>query len=109
MSDLKTLLKDLVVANRILAHEGVVDAYGHVSIRHPDRPDRFFLSGSRSPELVMLDDIIEFDLDCNPIDQRGRPISKWRSMASAIGSRLSIDSSCAAIITRPMWIWRDGI
>jgi ribulose-5-phosphate 4-epimerase/fuculose-1-phosphate aldolase len=74
MSDLKTLLKDLVVANRILAHEGVVDAYGHVSIRHPDRPDRFFLSGSRSPELVMLDDIIEFDLDCNPIDQRGRPI-----------------------------------
>ncbi len=74
MSDLKTLLKDLVVANRILAHEGVVDAYGHVSIRHPDRPDRFFLSGSRSPELVTLDDIIEFDLDCNPIDQRGRPI-----------------------------------
>jgi len=74
MSDLSTLLKDLVVANRILAHEGVVDAYGHVSMRHPDRPDRFFLSGSRSPELVTLDDIIEFDLDCNPIDQRGRSI-----------------------------------
>jgi ribulose-5-phosphate 4-epimerase/fuculose-1-phosphate aldolase len=74
MSDLQTLLSDLVVANRILAHEGVVDAYGHVSVRHPDRPDRFFLSGSRSPELVTLDDIIEFDLDCNPINQRGRPI-----------------------------------
>jgi len=74
VSDLPTLLKDLVVANRILAHEGVVDAYGHVSIRHPERPDRFFLSGSRSPELVTLDDIIEFDLDCNPIDQRGRQI-----------------------------------
>ena len=74
MSALETLLSDLVVANRILAHQGVVDAYGHVSIRHPERPDRFFLSGSRSPELVTLDDLIEFDLDCNPIDQRGRAI-----------------------------------
>ena len=71
MSDLNELLNDLVIANRILAHEGVVDAYGHVSFRHPQRPDRFFLSGSRSPELVTLDDIIEYDLDCNPIDQRG--------------------------------------
>lgn len=74
MSDLQTMLKDLVVANRILAHQGVVDAYGHVSMRHPERPDRFFLSRSRSPELVTLDDILEFDLDCNPIDQRGREI-----------------------------------
>ena len=65
-------LRDLVTANRILAHEEVVDAYGHISVRHPDRPDRFFLSGSRSPELVTADDIIEYDLDCNPIDQKGR-------------------------------------
>ena len=72
MSDLKELLRDIVVANHILAHEGVVDAYGHISFRHPERPDRFFLSGSRSPELVSADDIIEYDLDCNPIDQRGR-------------------------------------
>jgi ribulose-5-phosphate 4-epimerase/fuculose-1-phosphate aldolase len=69
---LPDLLKDLVTANRILAHEGVVDAYGHISVRHPDRPDRFFMSGSRSPELVTLDDIIEYDLDCNPIDLKGR-------------------------------------
>ena len=69
---LPDLLRDLVTANRILAHEGVVDAYGHISVRHPDRPDRFFLSGSRSPELVTLDDIIEYDLDCNPIDLKGR-------------------------------------
>src|SRR5262250_141686 len=66
------VLRDLVVANRILAHEGVVDAYGHISVRHPDWPDRFFLSGSRSPELVTLDDIIEYDLDSNPIDLCGR-------------------------------------
>jgi len=66
------VLRDLVIANRILAHEGVVDAYGHISVRHPERSDRFFLSGSRSPELVTLDDIIEYDLDCNPIELRGR-------------------------------------
>src|SRR5579885_1004235 len=72
MSDLKELLRDIVVANHILAHEQVVDAYGHISFRHPDRPDRFFLSCSRSPELVTVDDIIEYDLDCNPIDLRGR-------------------------------------
>jgi ribulose-5-phosphate 4-epimerase/fuculose-1-phosphate aldolase len=69
---LADVLRDLVTANRILSHEGVVDAYGHISVRHPDRPDRFFLSGSRSPELVTLDDIIEYDLDCNPIDLNGR-------------------------------------
>ena len=53
------ILRELVIANRILAHEGVVDAYGHISVRHPERADRFFLSCSRSPELVTLDDIIE--------------------------------------------------
>lgn len=74
MTALDQLLKDLVIANRILAYQGVVDAYGHVSVRHPDRPDRFFLAASRSPELVTLDDLLEFDLDCNPIDRRGREI-----------------------------------
>ncbi len=74
MSNLDQLLRDLVVANRILANEKVVDALGHVSVRHPERPDRFFLSCSRSPELVTFDDLMEYDLDCNPIDQRGRPM-----------------------------------
>ena len=72
MAEISDQLRDLVIANRILAHEGVVDGYGHVSIRHPERPDRFFLSRSRSPELVNLDDLMEFDLDCNPIDQKSR-------------------------------------
>ena len=71
MSNLEALLDDLVVANRVLAHEGVVDGYGHVTMRHPDRPDRFFMACSRSPELVTRADLIEFDLDCNPIDLRG--------------------------------------
>jgi ribulose-5-phosphate 4-epimerase/fuculose-1-phosphate aldolase len=78
------ILRDLVIANRVLAHEGVADAYGHISVRHPDRPDRFFLSGSRSPELVTLDDIIEYDLDCNPIDLRGRAQYTERPIHGAI-------------------------
>jgi HCOMODA/2-hydroxy-3-carboxy-muconic semialdehyde decarboxylase len=72
MSGLEQALADLVAANRMLAHEQVLDGFGHISIRHPENPERYFLSRSRSPELVTLDDLMEYDLDCNPIDQRGR-------------------------------------
>ena len=58
---------DLVVANRILANENVVDAYGHVSVRHPDDPKRFFLARSLAPELVEPGDIMEFDLEANAV------------------------------------------
>ena len=58
---------DLVVANRILANENVVDAYGHVSIRHPEDPKRFFLARSLAPELVEPGDIMEFDLEGNAL------------------------------------------
>jgi HCOMODA/2-hydroxy-3-carboxy-muconic semialdehyde decarboxylase len=64
---METLLNDLVIANRILANEKVVDAYGHVSVRNPDNPDRYFLSCSRSPELVQRSDIMEFELDGTPV------------------------------------------
>jgi ribulose-5-phosphate 4-epimerase/fuculose-1-phosphate aldolase len=84
MSDLAMLLRDLVTANHILAREMVTDALGHVSVRHPDRPDRFFLSCSRSPELVTIDDIMEYDLECNPIDQRSRPMYFERPIHGAI-------------------------
>jgi len=63
------LVDDLVAANRILAHEGVCDAYGHISVRHPDDPNRYLLSCSRSPELVTADDIMTFDIDGNPIGE----------------------------------------
>ena len=65
MSDIEQALRDLVVANRILANEDVVDAYGHVSLRHPDDPNRYFLSRSLSPEFVERSDIMEFDLQGN--------------------------------------------
>lgn len=70
MSDIERLKRHLVVANRILADQGVVDAFGHVSQRHPDHPDRFFLSRSRSPELVEPADIMEFTLDGEVADGR---------------------------------------
>ena len=73
MSDLDQAISDLVVANRILANEDVVDAYGHVSIRHPTNPDHYLLSCSRSPELVDLRDIVEFRLDGTPVHADDRP------------------------------------
>src|SRR5687767_1321293 len=66
------LIDDLVVASRILAHYGVLDAWGHVSMRHPKNPQRYLLSRARAPALVTADDIMEFDLDSNPVDQRDR-------------------------------------
>src|SRR5215510_7700443 len=66
------LIEDLVAASRILARHGVLDAWGHVSIRHPANPERYLLSRARAPALVSAEDIMEFDLDSNPVDQRGR-------------------------------------
>ena len=75
MDKLKSTLSDavenLVTANRILAREGVVDSYGHVSMRHPQNPERFLLARSCSPELVETDDILEFTLDCECVDGNG--------------------------------------
>ena len=72
MEHINELIRDLIAANRILAREGVVDAFGHVSVRHPDNPERYFMSCSRSPELVTADDIMEFTLDGEPVDARDR-------------------------------------
>ena len=62
MTDLDALLDDLVAANRILAGLGVVDGFGHVSVRHPEHADRYFLSRSLAPEQVTRDDLMLFDL-----------------------------------------------
>jgi HCOMODA/2-hydroxy-3-carboxy-muconic semialdehyde decarboxylase len=65
--NLSSLREELAIANRILAHEGVLDAFGHVSVRHPGDPNRYLLSRSRGPELVQPDDILEFTLDSEPV------------------------------------------
>ena len=57
----------LALANRILAHEGVLDGFGHVSMRHPADPGRYLLARSRSPELIEPSDILEFMLDSKPL------------------------------------------
>ena len=67
-----SVLQDLVHANHICADQGVLDGYGHVSVRHPRAPDRYFLSRSLSPAVIMIGDIMEYDLDSQPVDQRGR-------------------------------------
>jgi ribulose-5-phosphate 4-epimerase/fuculose-1-phosphate aldolase len=68
------LIEDLVAASRILADQGVLDGFGHVSLRHPKDPTRFLMSRSLAPALVSADDIIEHDLDGNGIDSQGRAL-----------------------------------
>jgi ribulose-5-phosphate 4-epimerase/fuculose-1-phosphate aldolase len=66
------LIQDLIAANRTLAAHGIVDAYGHVSVRHDKDPNRFLMASARAPELVTEADIIEYDLDAVPVALNGR-------------------------------------
>jgi len=66
------LIDDLVAASRILALHGVLDAWGHVSMRHPNNPDRYLMSCARAAGLVTAGDIMEFDINSDPVDQQGR-------------------------------------
>ena len=84
MNNIDEQLQELVTANRILAREGVVDAYGHVSIRHPERPDRYILSQSRAPDLVEVADLMEYTLEGDPIDQQGRSMYTERPIHGGI-------------------------
>jgi len=78
------LLEDIVVGSRILADFGVVDGFGHVSARSPTNPNHFLMSRSLAPALVTADDIMEFDLDGNPVDARGRTVFLERFIHSEI-------------------------
>jgi HCOMODA/2-hydroxy-3-carboxy-muconic semialdehyde decarboxylase len=66
-SAIDDLCYQLALANRMVAREGVIDAFGHVSVRHPDNPEHYLLSRSRSPELVEPGDILELDIDSNVV------------------------------------------
>jgi len=68
----RAALEELVTANRILAREGVVDSFGHASIRHPGNPGRYLMSRARAPECIELEDLMEFALDGTPVDAGGR-------------------------------------
>ncbi|MBI3916447.1 MAG: class II aldolase/adducin family protein [Betaproteobacteria bacterium] len=79
-----TLIDDLVTANHILYREGVVDGFGHVSVRSATDPTRFRLSRSIAPDNVTAADIMEFDLDSEPIDPQGRRVYLERFIHGAI-------------------------
>jgi HCOMODA/2-hydroxy-3-carboxy-muconic semialdehyde decarboxylase len=78
------LVGDLVAANHILATEGIVDGYGHVSVRSPRDKARFLLSRSIAPESVTAADILEYGLDGEAIDPKGRTSYKERYIHSEI-------------------------
>lgn len=67
MSAHENLLEDMVAANRILASQGVCDAFGHISVRNPDNPETYFLSCAKAPQLVEREDIMEFTFDGKPV------------------------------------------
>ena len=84
MRELDRVRNDLVVANRILAKEDVVDAYGHVSMRSPQNPRHFFMSRSLAPELVKQDDIVEHDPEGNPVGKESRALYLERFIHAGI-------------------------
>jgi ribulose-5-phosphate 4-epimerase/fuculose-1-phosphate aldolase len=81
---LDQVVADLVTANHILHAQGIVDGFGHVSARHPDRPDRFLLSRNRAPALVERDDILEYELDGTPVDPAHPPVYVERFIHAAL-------------------------
>jgi ribulose-5-phosphate 4-epimerase/fuculose-1-phosphate aldolase len=95
-SALRALISDLVIANRALAHEGVLDGFGHVSVRHPDHPGRYFLPRARSPELIGIDDIVEFHLGGEPVTPLGdTPLYVERAIHGAIyAERPDVQAIC---------------
>ena len=84
METLTRALQELVVANRILAHEGICDAVGHASIRHPENPDRYIMARSRSPGVITIEDLMEYTLEGEPIDQRGRAMYAERHIHGGV-------------------------
>jgi ribulose-5-phosphate 4-epimerase/fuculose-1-phosphate aldolase len=78
------LIEDIVIGSRVLADFGVLDGFGHVSARDPKNPNHFLMSRSLAPALVTADDIMEFDLDGNAVDARGRSVFLERFIHSEI-------------------------
>src|SRR3954464_1390581 len=77
MAHLNALIEELVTANRILPHEGGGDPFGHITVRHPEQPNRFLMSRARAPQLVEAADIMEFTLDGRVLGaEPGKPYSE---------------------------------
>jgi HCOMODA/2-hydroxy-3-carboxy-muconic semialdehyde decarboxylase len=111
-----SLKQDLVVASRTLAEHGVIDAYGHASARSNANPQRYFMARNVAPELVTEGDILEYDLDSNPIDADGRPVYHERFIHGEIykkrpdvmaivhnHSHAVIPFACTGVALRPIF------
>jgi HCOMODA/2-hydroxy-3-carboxy-muconic semialdehyde decarboxylase len=122
MSALELARIDLIIANRVLARVGAVDAYGHVSVRHPTDSGRLLLCCSRSPELVELSDIMEFDLSGKVVGGDNRPayverfihagIYAARSDVNAVvhgHARVLIPFTITDLVMRPVFLTSDEI
>ena len=82
--DRTAVIDDIVIGSHVLAEFGVVDAFGHVSARDPSNPSHFLMSRSLAPALVTADDVMEFDLDGNAVDAKGRTVFLERFIHSEI-------------------------
>jgi HCOMODA/2-hydroxy-3-carboxy-muconic semialdehyde decarboxylase len=71
------LIEDLVAGNRVIADLGVVDGFGHISVRHDKDPNRYLMSRSMAPALVKAEDILEYDLDSVAVDAKGVEAKGW--------------------------------
>ena len=108
----RALLEDIATASRILADQGVLDAFGHVSVRHPTNPEHFLMPRSLAPALVTADDVLELDFAGNAVDARGRSLFLERFIHAEIYRRRPdvmaiVHSHSPAVIpfgvtTRPM-------
>lgn len=78
MPELQALIDDLVDANHILYHHGVVDGYGHASFRHPAHANQFVMASAVSPGLVVASDLVTLDLEGDQILNEDRPVYSER-------------------------------
>src|SRR5882672_7651032 len=94
-NSLADLRRDLATAYRLVANEGMLDAFGHISVRNPNNPNRYFLSRSRAPALVQPEDILEYDLDSNPIvPPTTRPYSERVIHGEIFKARPDVNAVC---------------
>ncbi|MCS0503733.1 class II aldolase/adducin family protein [Ancylobacter mangrovi] len=94
-ADLGDLVRDLALANRMLTQEGVLDAFGHASVRHPEDPGRFLISVSKAPINVRAEDIIVCDLDARPVEPTDRRVYSEGVIHSEIyRARPDVNSVC---------------
>jgi len=93
--NLADVRRELAHAYRIVANEGILDAFGHISVRNPNNPQRYFLSRSRAPGLVEASDILEYDLDSNPIvPPTTRPYSERVIHGEIFKARPDVNAVC---------------